>query len=135
MDENEIKNIYGNVSLNSAPIDVENPDYNSLLGAMEAVYNQREPMDVLIRYYEVLNARNEEGKHSLAMILAQDPTNSELRITMSTLDILSVMLGAVKKYTEEPTLENMGEAVNLLLISMDKVNKVNEFLNTLEQGV
>ena len=50
MDENEIKNIYGNVSLNSAPIDVENPDYNSLLGAMEAVYNQREPMDVLIRY-------------------------------------------------------------------------------------
>ena len=82
-----------------------------------------------------MNARNEEGKHSLAMILAQDPTNSELRITMSTLDILSVMLGAVKKYTEEPTLENMGEAVNLLLISMDKVNKVNEFLNTLEQGV
>ena len=38
MDENEIKNMYGNVSLQSAPVDPENPDFSSLLGALEEVY-------------------------------------------------------------------------------------------------
>lgn len=134
MDENEIRNIYGNVSLNSAPVDPENPDFSSLLGALEEVYNQKQPMEVLVKYYEVLNAKNDENRNNLTEILKQNPPNADqFRISMATLDIIAVMLAAVKKYTEEPTIENMGEAVNLLLVSMDKVNKVNEFLNSVAE--
>ncbi len=134
MDENEIKNMYGNVSLQSAPVDPENPDFSSLLGALEEVYNQKQPMEVLVKYYDVLNARNDEQRHNLAVYLAQNPPNADqFKISMATLDIIAVMLAAVKKYTEEPTIENMGEAVNLLLISMDKVNKVQEFLNSVAE--
>ena len=125
MDEEAIKKIYGNVSLTSAPIDVENPDYNSLLGVLEAVHTNKEPMSVLYIYYEALSSKNDKNKENLSEILKTNPPNADqLRITRTVLDFISVMLDAIKKYIDDPSDENMAEALNLLLITMDKVSKV-----------
>ena len=125
MDEEAIKKIYGNVTLTSAPIDIENPDYNSLLGVLEAVHTNKEPMSVLYTYYEALSSKNDKNKENLSEILKTNPPNADqLRITRTVLDFISVMLDAIKKYIDDPTDENMAEAINLLLITMDKVSKV-----------
>lgn len=133
MDEEAIRKIYGNVNLMSAPIDIENPDYNSLLGVLEAVHTHKEPMSVLYIYHEALSSKNDTNKEKLVELLKTNPPNADqLRITRTVLDFISVMLDAVKKYMDDPTDENMAEALNLLLITMDKVTKVMDVLEDIE---
>ncbi len=123
--EQAIKSIYGDVSLTSAPVDPENPGFDSLLGALEAVHNKTQPLEILDKYYAALSESNNAKKDELREALKSAPENADkLKIILTTLDLVTVLLESVKTYSKDPNIENMGECVSLFLTVTDKINKV-----------
>lgn len=124
MDEAAIKERFGDVSLKSAVPNEENPAFDSLLSAMESVHTGKSPMSLLTKYYEVLTSQNNENKARLQASLKDNPDDNNTKIVLGSLELVTVMLEKIKKYTDEPTPDNMADAVSIFLTVMDKVNKV-----------
>lgn len=125
--EERIRAAYGNVSLGSDPVDPDNPTYSSLLGALKAVYEGSMPMEVLVRYCDVLTEKTNMEKAALSLAITKNPPNvSTLKITMSAFDLVSLALDAARKCTVEPTHQNMAYAVSNLMVAMDKIEKIRE---------
>ena len=120
-------NILEQSELYSAPINLENPDYDSLLGVLEGVYNGKEPMETLVRYYEVLSEKTNLEIAGIQAAISQNPPHVDsLRIFAASWQIVSIMLESVKTYIDNPGKENMQSAVSLLIDAMDKINKIRE---------
>lgn len=115
-----IKAQYGNVSLESAPVNAENPGFDSLLSALEAVHTGKEDKSLLQKYYTALVAQNNESINHLKEIL-NDENIDKINIALTAMGMVGIMLDTIPDYIAEPTDEKMGITVSLLLNAMDKV--------------
>lgn len=120
-------NILENSELFSDPVNPDNPDYSSLLGTLEGVYNGTVPMETLVRYHEVLSEKTNLEIAGINAAIAQNPPHVDsLRILASSWQLVSMMLASVRIYIDSPTKENMQSAVSRLIDAMDKINKIRE---------
>ena len=125
--EQKIRDQFGDVSLQSAPVNAENPGFDSLLSALEAVHTGKEDRSLLNRYYEVLKAQNNESKADLTAMKTEE-NKDMINIAMTSLDLLDIMLDTIPEYLTEPTDENMAKTVSLLLTTMNQVEAVKAML-------
>jgi len=125
--EQKIRDQFGDVSLQSAPVNAENPGFDSLLSALEAVHTGKEDRSLLNRYYEVLKAQNNESKADLTAMKTEE-NKDMINIAMTSLDLVDIMLDTIPEYLTEPTDENMAKTVSLLLTTMNQVEAVKAML-------
>ncbi len=123
----KIKEQYGDVSLESAPIDPENPAFNSLLSALEAVHTGKADISLLEKYYTALSAQIRESRESLRA-KKNDENADRVEIAIAAIELTDAMLDMVKNYIAKPTPENMAIAVSQLLQCMGFINNVSDIL-------
>jgi len=117
--EDKIRELYGEVSLESSPVDPENPTFNSLLGALKAVHTGEMEMHVLEKYHEGLSKQLEQSiKNMESMEIPEgykEITEEQIRLGRGSLDMVQMMLDLLEKYIEEPCMENMAKGIFALL--------------------
>lgn len=123
----------------SAPVNPDHPTFDSLLGALKAVYTGERGMEVLVRYHAALS---EEVTASRAAIMALPGPPPELeglgddqrRVALSSLDVVRAMLDFLQRYIQDPSRENMAACVDLLLQSQRMVQDVRAWLDGFVEG-
>lgn len=117
----------------SAPVNVENPGFDSLLSALKAVHTGEMEMDVLRRYHPALTAQLEASRQYILSMpepegfegLDRDQRN----VALGALAVVGAMLDQLARYIEAPTQENVGACVDLLLKSQRMTNDVRSWLD------
>ena len=77
--EDEIKERYGDTPLVSGPVDPDNPTFDSLLGALKAVYTGERGMDILVKYHHGLSKQIEDSKTYITNMKPPDEFKSQSR--------------------------------------------------------
>ncbi|HPZ07695.1 MAG TPA: hypothetical protein PL110_06255 [Candidatus Eremiobacteraeota bacterium] len=144
--EEQIKEKYGNVSLESAPVDPNNPTFDSLLGALKEVFSGNSSMDVLVKYHKGLSKQLEDSKKALENIETEEvdgvseeykKTAKEQRdISLGALTITRSTLDLLKVYIDHPSRENMANCIDSLLTTQRIMKGVHDMLNeTIKQAI
>ena len=132
-DEEKIKQIYGNVSLSSGPVDPNNPTFDSLLGALKAVSSEEMPMDVLVKYHKGLSRQLSASRKSIEAMPVpdefEDVVSEQRKMTLASLDVTQTMLDFLEIYIKAPSKENLAFCVERLLNCQNLVNTVHGLLN------
>lgn len=129
----ELRARYGDVNVMSAPVDPENPGFDSLLGALKAVHMGEMGMDVLVRYHEVLMQQVAASRATITSL--PEPEGMEgmaadqVALALSSLSLVQAMLDSVALYIENPSQERVAVCVDRLLQSQRIVRDLNAFLD------
>jgi len=131
--EDNIREMYGDVSLESAPVDPENPTFNSLLGALKAVHTGEMEMAVLEKYHEGLSKQLEQSiKNIESMEIPEgykEITEEQMRLSRGSLDMVQMMLDHMEKYIDEPCMENMAPCVQLHMDCQSVMRQLTQLLD------
>lgn len=120
-------------SMMSAPVNLENPGFDSLLSALKAVHTGEMGMDVLHRYHPALKSQLEASRQHILSIpepagfegLDRDQRNTAL----GSLAVVGALLDQLARYIDAPTQENVGACVDLVLQSQRMTNDVRKWLD------
>ena len=123
----KIKAQYGNVSLDSAPVNAEDPGFDSLLSALEAVHTGKEDKSLLQTYYTALKEKNNESRNHLKEMLNED-NRDKISIALTTMDMVDIMLDTIPDYLDNSTDDKMAITLGLLMTTMDKVETARALL-------
>lgn len=120
-------------SMMSAPVNVENPGFDSLLSALKAVHTGEMGMDVLRRYHSALSAQLETSRQHILNIPVPEGfeglDTDQRNMTLGALAVTRAMLDQVARYVDAPTQENVAGCVDLLLQSQRMTNDVRNWLD------
>lgn len=121
----EVRKTFGDDAMQSAPVDLDNPSFASLLSAYQAVHAGQLPPDALQTYYTRLNQELEESKASVE----QTTTGHPLAMTLTTLDLAQAALEAIPEYLAAPSNEAMGDCVQRFLVAHNAMAQLNYYLD------
>jgi hypothetical protein len=121
----EIRKAYGAQALQSAPVDLENPSFASLLSAFQAVHAGELAPSTLQTYYAALTRELEESRRSVQETSSGHP----LQLTLTTLDLAQAALDAIPEYFAAPSNETMGECVQRFLVAHNAMAQLNWYLD------
>jgi len=131
--EKEIKAKYGDVSLESAPVNPDNPTFDSLLGALSGVYSGEFGIDVLIKYHKSLSMQLEDSKKAIQSIEIpeqfKDIAKEQMDIVMGSLDIIQIVLDLIAEYIESPSPDKMADCVEALLNAQHNMKQIENMLD------
>ena len=138
--EDEIVKQYGDISLESAPVDPDKPTFNSLLGALKAVHTGEMEIEVLEKYHEGLSVQLENSIRNIDKIEApeeyREKTEEQVNLAKGALSMVQMMLDHLEDYIENPCMENMAPCVQLLLDCQGAIGGLNEMLDeNIRQGL
>jgi len=135
--ENRVKGIYGDIPLTSGPVDPDNPTFDSLLGALEAVHKGLQPMSTLSAYHRGLLSQLTAQKAAMEEHKRNQGDNetaiSQVQMAIATLDMVQMMLDSLERYIAAPSQEQMAETLHLLLQSMGHVRNIHAMLDAAAQ--
>ncbi|MCD4784543.1 MAG: hypothetical protein K8T10_12040 [Candidatus Eremiobacteraeota bacterium] len=127
--EEKLKERYGDTPLVSAPVDPDNPAFDSLLGALKAVHTGEMEMEVLVKYHRELSKQLEESRKDLESMKVADEAGEVKDLSIGSLDIVRVTMGLIGDYIEDPTDEKMADCVDSLLTSISITEYVRNLLD------
>jgi hypothetical protein len=131
--EDPIKERYGEISMESGPVDPENPTFASLLGALKAVATGEMEMDVLIKYHDGLSMQLDDSRESIENMPIPEEfkeiATENKNVAIGSLDIIQIMLDLLEKYIQEPSKENLGACVDSLLNCQSVMRDMNTMLD------
>lgn len=128
-----VKERYGDVSLESAPVDPANPSFASLLSAMKEVHTGALPLEVLERYHHQLSRQLADSKQSIAATPVPEEhgqaVSDQIKISLGALDIVQAMLDLLERYIQWPSQEQMAACVDALLNCQGVLAGLNQVLD------
>ncbi|MGV8122137.1 MAG: hypothetical protein AB2L14_20440 [Candidatus Xenobiia bacterium LiM19] len=131
--ENRVKELYGDVPLTSGPVDPDNPTFDSLLGALEAVHKGLQPMNTLSAYHRGLSSQLTAQKAAMEEHKKNQGDNeaaaSQVQMAIAALDMVQMTLDSLERYIAAPSQEQMAETLHLLLQSMGHVRNMHAMLD------
>jgi len=133
MDAAEQRARYGDIETRSAPANPDDPGFDSLLDALRAVHTGELPMDVLVRYHDALGAQLAASRSAILAIEHppefRDVAEAQTRIVVGGLDVMGTVLHFLQRYIDEPTADNVGAVVDMLLQAQRVMRDVNTHLD------
>lgn len=117
----------------SAPVDLDNPGFDSLLSALKAVHTGEMGMDVLRRYHAALTSQIEASRRAildLPIPEGLESLDSEQRnMALSGLAVVNALLDQLAAYITQPSQENVAACVQLLLQSQRLMEDLRAWLD------
>ncbi len=126
----EVRKTFGDDAMQSAPVDLDNPSFASLLSAYQAVHSGQLPAEALQTYYTRLHQELDQSKASVE----QTGTGHPLAMTLTTLDLAQAALEAIPGYLAAPSNETMGDCVQRFLIAHNAMAQLNYYLDHVAEG-
>ena len=122
----------------SAPVDLDQPGFASLLSALEAVHTGGMPVDVLARYHDVLSTQVADSALAIKALSVPDELDdlerqlaeAQRSAALSSLTMLEAMLERLGAYIEAPSPEGMAICVQLFLQAEQMFDGVERWLDT-----
>lgn len=131
--EDRIREEYGEVCLESDPVNPDNPTFSSLLGALKAVHTGEMGMDVLKKYHLSLDEQLDVSRENIENLESppdyKEQVEEQKQIALGAIDMVQITLDLVKNYIQEPTGEKMAFCVDSLLKSQGFINVLNRILD------
>lgn len=127
--QEQIMEKYGSEPLVSAPVDPDNPAFDSLLGALKEVHTGTRSMDVLVKYHTELSKQLDESREFIKAMEDREETRDTRDISIGSLNILQVTMNLIADYIKNPTNENMADCLESFLTSRGIMNYVHEMLD------
>lgn len=121
----EVRKTFGDDAMQSAPVDLDNPSFASLLSAYQAVHAGQVPASALDTYYTRLNQELEASRASVQETASGHP----LAMTLTTLDLAQAALEAIPAYLAAPSNEAMGDCVQRFLVAHNAMAQLNYYLD------
>ena len=129
----ELRARYGDINPMSAPVDPDNPGFDSLLGALKAVHTGEMGMDVLVRYLEALSAQLATSRQAITSLPEPEGmeglASDQVAMALSSLAMVQAMLDALARYIEQPSQQAVAVCVDRLLQSQRILRDVTAFLD------
>ena len=120
-------------SMMSAPVNLENPGFDSLLSALKAVHTGEMGMDVLRRYHPALKSQLEASRQHILSIAVPEGfegfDTDQRNMALGALAVTGALLDQLARYIDDPTPENVAACVELLLQSQRVTNDVRVWLD------
>lgn len=125
----KIREEYGDEPLVSAPVDPENPSFDSLLGALRAVHTGEMHMDVLVRYHDELNRQLAESREFYENMEVDEYSREVRDLSLGSVNIIQITLNLLEEYIDDPTEEKMADCLDSLLTSRSINQYVHDVLD------
>ncbi|MCD4782543.1 MAG: hypothetical protein K8T10_01800 [Candidatus Eremiobacteraeota bacterium] len=125
----EIIREYGDLPLTSAPVDPENPSFDSLLGALKAVYTGEMNEEVLVKYHRELTGQLDESLHFIENMEISDETIETRDKCIGAINIVRITMDLLDDYKNNPSPEAMGQLVESLLTSRAVMKYIHKMLD------
>lgn len=126
-----IKEIYGDVSLESLPLDIENPEFGSLLGALKSLHTNEISKEDFLKYFNGLY----EGLLSSRKIFEEMPDEQKDDVVLMTVGGFSMaiaVLDVVKMFIDNPTDENLANAIDAYLRCQPVFSDLNDIYDNIK---
>jgi len=127
--EEEIIKEYGDLPLVSAPVDPENPTFDSLLGALKGVHTGEMDMEVLVKYHRGLTRQLDESINDIENMKISDETTETRDKCIGAINIVKITMDLLDNYIKNPSPEAMGQLVQSLLTSMAVMKYIHDTLD------
>ncbi len=108
----------------SAPVDVANPSFASLLDAMRVVHEGTMPVTVLSLYHAELLRQWRQWDTMVQSRLAVEPDNAELRVQLAPIGANKILLEHLQAYVASPSQERMTRCVESYLMARRMTEQV-----------
>lgn len=124
-------------SYNSAPVDPDNPGFDSLLSALKAFHEGEIGKPELEKYHTGLTAQLNQSRDFISNMEVNEASIDTKNICLGSLDMVQTCLNALQELINNPSKENMGFCVQSLLDAKTAVEYVHEALdqNIKEAGI
>jgi len=131
--EELFKEEYGDVPLESMPVDPDNPTFDSLLGALKAVYSGEMELSVLEKYHRELSRQLEVSRKNITGINIPEEfkeiATPQMEMSIGALDIVQMTMDLLGAYIDDPTKEKMADCLVSLLNSQSVMRQLNQILD------
>jgi hypothetical protein len=129
-------------SYQSAPVDLDNPSFASLLSALKEVHEGKLPPEVLLTYQHALNAELAESRAGIESLQAPPDADEALiqavedqkRMTDTALGMSQLVVDSLGEYVIDPTQERMAACVQLFVQAQHVMGQLHELLDAQAQS-
>lgn len=124
-------------SYQSAPVDLENPGFASLLSALKEVHEGKLPPEVLLTYQRALSAELVDSRAGIEALApppeAEDwvvqAIEDQKRMTDTALGMSQLVVDSLGQYVIAPSDEAMARCVQLFVQAQTVMAQLNDYLD------
>lgn len=124
-------------SFQSAPVDLTNPGFGSLLSALKEVHEGKLPPETLLTYQQALHAELAESRAGIASLqppAGADPAlvqavEDQKRMTETVLSMSQLVVDSLGQYAASPGEEAMGRCVQLFVQAQQVMAQLHAYLD------
>lgn len=124
-------------SYQSAPVDLENPSFASLLSALKEVHEGKLPPEALLTYQRALNAELIDSRAGIEALAAPaeaedwvvQAIEDQKRMTDTALSMSQLVVDSLGEYVRDPGEESMGRCVQLFVQAQTIMGQLNDYLD------
>ena len=117
------------LTMTSAPVDPENPGFDSLLGALKGFHEGEYGKDVLEKYHTSLQSHLNESKSFIQDMEIHEETRETRDKALGSLGMVQMMLDSLKAYIESPNPDTLASCVQSLLDARASAAYVHSILD------
>ncbi len=124
-------------SYQSAPVDLQNPSFASLLSALKEVHEGKHPPEILLTYQQALNAELAESRTGIEGLQAPPDADEatvqaiedQKRMTDTALGMCQLVVDSLGEYVVNPSNEKMAQCVDYFLKAQTIMGQLHEYLD------
>lgn len=129
-------------SYQSAPVDLQNPSFASLLSALKEVHEGKLPPEALLTYQHALNAELADSRAGIESLQAPPGADESLlqavedqkRMTDTALGLSQLVVDSLGQYVVNPSPESMAQCVQLFVQAQHVMGQLHEYLDEQAAG-
>lgn len=117
------------IPMTSAPVDPENPGFDSLLGALKAVHEGEMGIDGLKKYHTGLQNQLNDSRDFISGMEIHRETGETRDLALGALGITQMMLDFLQNYIDDPNPDTLAACVQALLDSRAAMANIHYLLD------
>lgn len=117
------------ITMTSAPVDPDNPGFDSLLGALKAVHEGQMGMNGLRKYHTGLQSQLNDSRDFITGMEIHDETRNTRDMALGALGITQMMLDLLQNYINDPNPNSLAACVQSLLDSRAAMANIHYLLD------
>ncbi len=117
------------LNMMSAPVDPDNPGFDSLLGALKAFHEGQMDMDGLKKYHTGLQSQLNNSRYFITGMEIHAETKNTRDMALGALGITQMMLDMLKNYIDDPNPNTLAACVQSLLDSRAAMANIHYLLD------